>query len=186
MATREQTYTNEAFWEFVERPENADKNFELIYGVLVEVPSPSLPHGMISAKIAALFIVYLDKNDIGYAVGDSMDFDLASGVILKPDAAFISKARLPIITNRVNIAPDIAVEIVSPSNTPTELLHKAETYLRYGTQQVWVIYPDERLVYVYTAGDAGSLNLRKYTEADTLTGGDILPEFSVSVAKIFP
>jgi Uma2 family endonuclease len=186
MALQEQLYTNEAFWEFVELPENADKNFELYEGVPFEMPSPSPLHGLIVTEILFLIRTYLATYNIGYALGDGYDFTLAPRIIFKPDVSFISKERLPQIPKRFEIAPDIAVEVVSPSNTVDEILYKVETYIQYGTQLVWVIYPDKRLVYVYRPAEDNSLNLRKLTVDDRLDGGKVLPEFSAPVAKIFP
>jgi Uma2 family endonuclease len=130
--------------------------------------------------------LYLSQHNIGYVVGDNSDFDLAPGYIFQPDIAFISKERLPEIPKKFMIAPDLAAEIASPSNTTDQLIYKAETYIRFGTRIVWLIYPDTQAVHVYRPAEAGSLNVRRLTADDMLDGGDVLPELKISVKKIFP
>lgn len=177
--------TNEEFWAFCEAPENADKLFELINGVIYEMPSPSPLHGLIISQILYLFKAYLVHQAIGYAFGDNNDFELAPGVVLKPDVAYISKTRLPKIPHRLSVAPEIAVEIVSPSNTEEQLLEKTLAFISFGTQLVWIVYPETKVVWVYRPAGDGSLNLRKFTGEDRLDVGDILPGFSIAVRDIF-
>lgn len=180
-----QIYTNEEFWAFCEAPENADKLFELINGVVYEMPSPSPLHGLIISQILYLFKVYLTQEAIGYVFGDNNDFELAPGVVLKPDVAYISKTRLPKIPHRLTVAPEIAVEVASPSNSEEQLLEKTLTLIGYGTKFVWIVYPDTKVVWVYRPAGDGSLNLRKFTETDTLEVGNILPGFSIPIGEIF-
>lgn len=186
MRVQERLYTNEEFWEFQFRPENENKNFELIHGVLCEMPSPSPLHGWIAAEILYRLRAYLKDHAIGDAFGDGNDFILAPGLIYKPDAAFVSKARLPKLPRQFEFAPDLAVEVASPSNSPSEILEKVENYLRYGGQEVWVIYPEDRVLCVYRSATDGSLNLRKLTPSDTLEGGALLPGFALKVEELFP
>lgn len=204
MFVKEKLYTNAEFWEFQQRPENENKNFELIYGVICEMPSASPLHGVIAARMLFFLMAYLEKYDLGIALGDNNDFALAEGLIYKPDAALILKGRLPKLPQHFEFAPDLAVEVVSPSKpspptpspmqagrggnlSPSPLVgegfrvrgEKVENYLRYGGQEVWIVYPEDRLLCVYRAASDGSLNLRKLTAADTLDGGSLLPDFSI-------
>lgn len=183
MDIQERLITNEAFWEFVEQ--HPDKEYEFINGVIVEMPSPTLLHGLIAAKILYFLMVYLAQNNIGVAVGDSNDFSLAPGIVFRPDAAFISREKLPEkLDVRCEFAPDLAVEVMSPSNL--DILAKVDTYIRYGTRLVWVVYPESKTVFVYRPEPDGSLNLRKFTPDSVLDGGEVLPGFSVEVSRLFP
>ncbi len=186
MAVQIPALTNEEFWEFEQRPENKARWFELWNGAIVEMPSASPLHGWIAARILHFIMTFLDKHDRGFAVGDSNDFALAPGYVFKPDAAFISKTRLPKLPNRFEIAPDLVVEIVSPSNTSPEILEKVESYIRFGTKLVWVVYPEERVVRVYAPAQGGAITLRKVTLDGVLDGEDVLPGFSLPVRAIFP
>lgn len=188
MELRERLMTTDEFYEFVDRPENALKSFELLDGVLYEMPSASAIHGIIASHFIGLLAIWQHtiKQTLGYPVGDNNDFELAPGTVLQPDAAFVSKGRSSNVRKRFKIAPDVAVEVVSPSNTPLDILTKVETYIRYGTLMVIVMYIDEKAVRVYTPNADGSLTLRKLTADDTLDGGAVLPGFSVRVGDLFP
>lgn len=186
MLIQDRVFTSEAFREFENRPENQLRRFELIEGLLFEIPSPSPLHGLIISQIVYLLMQYLAVNNIGYALADNNDFELAPRVILKPDVAYISKARLPKIPKHFRLAPDLAVEVVSPSNTPSEILDKVTLFLRYGSMIVWIVYPEDKIVCVYRLETDGSLNLRKLNADDRLEGGEVLPGFSVLVQDIFP
>ena len=187
MTIQDRVYTNEEFLAYSRLPENADRNYELIHGVIVEMPSPSPLHGWIVAQIVFLLRLYLSEHNIGDAFGDANDVDLAPGFVFKPDASFFSREQLPALPDTFRISPDLAVEVVSPSNTETEMLFKVEKYIQYGSRLVWVVYPEKRVVVVYRpATDGGGLALQKLTADDTLTGEDVLPGFSTLVHKLFP
>ena len=186
MALKERLYTNAEFWAFTDSPENADKLFELIDGVIVEMPSPSFFHGLIVAEILFFLKLYLRQHEVGYVGGDNYDFVLDDGLIFRPDVAYVAKGHFTEFPQRCEFSPDIAVEVISPSNSPTELMRKVDAYLEYGSKQVWVVSPQDKTVYVYLPLDDGSANIRKYTTADTLDGGDVLPGFSVTVGNFFP
>jgi len=78
--------------------------------------------------------------------------------------------------------PDFAIEIKSPDDTYTLMREKATYYLQHGTRLVWLVYPDKRMVEVYQAG----ADIAFFLMGDTLTGGDLLPDFRLPVADIFP
>lgn len=84
------------------------------------------------------------------------------------------------------IPPDLAVEVVLPSNRPRQMLNKIELYLQSGTRLVWVIYPDERVADVYRMDEDGRLISQKLTLNDSFDGEDVLPQFKLPVKDIFP
>jgi Uma2 family endonuclease len=186
MALKERIYTNKEFGAFVDLPENADKLFELIDGVIIEMPSPSPLHGLIAAEILFLLKLYLKEHDIGFVVGDANDFVLAEGLVFKPDVAYISRAQMDKLPLKFEFSPDIAVEVASPSNTSHELMRKIVAYLEHGSKQVWVVYPDDKTLFVYHPHEDGGIYLRVHTATDTLDGSDVLPGFNVSVGDFFP
>lgn len=100
--------------------------------------------------------------------------------------AFIRKDRLPEIPDRdVPVAPDFAIEIVSPTDSVQVTHRKALQYLEHGTQMVWVVYPSERLVDVYTPDAAHRVVVQTFYTTDTLSGGEVLAGFSVPVDEVF-
>ena len=106
-----------------------------------------------------------------------------------PDVAFISFDRwpenqpLPYRGNPADVVPNLAVEVVSPTDEAEDVLGKVHEYLRAGVELVWVIYPRLRHLYAYTALNAAP---QLFTEADVLDGGTVLPGFSVPMAGLFP
>ncbi len=182
MTIAEKVITHAEFWELIEQ--HPEKRLELIDGEIVEMPSPSGLHGVIAGWILTFINLYLLNHRIGFAVGESYHFELAPGLILAPDAAFISYAKSATIPDKFTFAPDLAVEVMSPSNT--DMIQKVETFLRYGTQAVWVIYPDEKVVRVYQRTDDDSIRFKTLSTQDILEGGQILPDFQVKVRELFP
>jgi Uma2 family endonuclease len=104
----------------------------------------------------------------------------------RPDVAFVSferwarDRRVP-RTRAWAVAPDLAIEIVSPTNTADEIAEKLKDYFQVGVRNVWVVYPRQSKVYVYTSPTA----IRVLALGDELDGGDVLPGFRLPLHKIF-
>ncbi|MDP9379938.1 MAG: Uma2 family endonuclease [Chloroflexota bacterium] len=163
------------------------KRYELVRGELIEVPGAGVLHSFIVGTIYRLIQAYAGARRLGVAFPDGLGCILYRNpdVIRVPDVSFISLERLPqggLPEGYCPFAPDLAVEIVSPSDTAQKLHAKVREYLEAGTRIVWVIWPDEHAVSVYTADENGSRELRA---EDELSGGDVLPGFRVRVAQLF-
>ncbi|PJF29909.1 MAG: hypothetical protein CUN52_05955 [Phototrophicales bacterium] len=178
--------TVDEFLQWVNLPENADKRWELIEGVPVEMP----PSSKINTTVAGIIAYYLNHlvlpNKLGYVSVPDGGYRVGRN-ILQPDVGFISKSRAGGLKGvSYDTAPDIAVEVVSPSEAEKNIFLKAHRYLLNGTQIVWVVYPEDKMVYVCTLEANNSMNVLPMDETMTLTGGDVLPNFTLAVAKIFP
>ncbi len=79
------------------------------------------------------------------------------------------------------VIPDLAVEVVSPSNAAEHVTEKIEEYFEVGVRQVWVVFPNQRKIYVYSSPSS----VRILTQDDELDGGDVLPGFRLAVATLF-
>jgi Uma2 family endonuclease len=157
---------------------------ELVDGVLVEKPV-----GYYEARLAAVLIYFLEqflnKHDLGIVLpGDGMVRVRPRRVRL-PDVSFFSWDHFP---DRIlppgailGLSPDLAVEVLSPSNTRAEMLLKRREYFAGGTRLVWEVDPEERTVHVYSTPRRSTL-LR---DGDTLDGGDVLPGFTLSIRRLF-
>jgi Uma2 family endonuclease len=181
VAPTHQRMTVEDFEAFVDLPENADRNFEFIGGEIVEVPSnPYSSH--IAARIVRYLAAFVDDNNLGHVTTEAGGYKVY-GERYAPDVAYISNKRQPELPRHGYNpnAPDLAVEVVSPSDKQEPLLTKVTNYLAAGTV-VWVIYPDEKKVSVLLPGQPP----KTLTIEDTLDGGDLLPGFSLPVKNIFP
>lgn len=170
------------FEHFLDLPENRERLFELIEGRIVE-KMPTELHGAIALIIAGELYIYLQKHPIARAmieVRHRVPSDEANA--LQPDLAVsLDTSQAPIERGAVMKMPDLAIEIKSPSNGYDELRAKARYYLLNGAKLVWLVYPEKKLVEVHRANaDSDILTLD-----ETLTGGDVLPEFSLPVKTLF-
>lgn len=158
---------------------------EIVAGVYIEMSAPGGVHGFVASRIDRIVGNYIDARELGAAFGAETAFRLrqAPDTVRCPDFAFVATDRLGAVF-RVGAnegAPDLAVEVLSPSNTPTEMNRKLAEYMRYGAGQVWLVDPETRTVAVHTAG-----GLPRFLEGeDALDGGDLLPGFSTPVAAFF-
>lgn len=171
-------------WE--QMPENMDKQFELLGGMIHEMLPPKPLHNYIVLQLVYALTAFIKANPIGWVFGDTTSYRLSKHDELIPDVSVILGKPDLDLTEYFDFSPELAVEVVSPANTPRQLMQKIETYIQYGTRLVWVIYPQEKVVEIWrSAGDEG-LYKRTYTEKDNLVGEDILPNFMMPIKELFP
>ncbi|HEX3050008.1 MAG TPA: Uma2 family endonuclease [Aggregatilineaceae bacterium] len=176
-----QNYTVEEFEHFVMLPENAGKNFEFIGGEIVEI-IPNSYSSQVAMQIGAQITLYVNKHCLGFVTGADGGY-MIGGERYIPDVGFISKAKQsqPPHDTYIPDAPDLAVEVISPTDQPRPTRIKIIKYLEAGTI-VWVVDPETKTVEVYTPGpQVNTLDL-----SGTLDGGAILPGFTLPVQDIFP
>lgn len=182
MVVQKKTYTLAEFEAISELPENRDRILELIEGEIVE-KMPTNPYcSVIAVRVVQYMGIFVDEHDLGYVTGADGGYNISDENSFAPDVAFISKTRQPELPRRGYnpIPPDLAVEVISPSDSYTDVSKKVATYLRNGTQMVWVFDPGTELVAVHTSDGAKTLG-----KDDVLEGGDVLPGFRLPVSKIF-
>ncbi len=171
--------TVEDFDQFVDLPENAAKLFEYFGGEAVEVPSnPYSSH--IASIIHGELYIFLKGKNLGYLTGEGGGYRI-SGDRYAPDVAFLRKGKTLAKRGYNSDPPDLAVEVLSPGNTQSEMRIKITNYLNDGVT-VWVIDPETKIVEIHAPGQKA----RKLTEKDTLDGGAVLPGFTLAVKAIFP
>lgn len=171
-------------WE--QLPENVDKQFELLGGIICEMPPPKPLHNYIVSQLVYALTAFIKANPLGWIFGDLTSYRLSDHDELIPDVSVILGKPDLNLTEYFDFAPDLAVEVVSPTNTPRQLMQKIETYIQYGTRLVWVIYPQEKVVEIWrSAGDDG-LYKRTLHKTDVLTGDDVLPQFTMPITELFP
>lgn len=159
------------------------KRVELVRGVLVVREPPGLRHGRVAVNLAVRLVEHVRALDLGQVYVEA-GFKLARApdTVRGPDVAFISRARLPDPepVGYPDMAPDLAVEIVSPRDRPGEILAKVADWLSAGTRLVWVIDPERRRARIYRPdGSEASL-----TEDEDLSGEDVLPRFTCRLASV--
>jgi Uma2 family endonuclease len=157
--------------------------YEIHDGALITMPLSSRNSSELAAEIGALVGNFTRGKGLGYVSGADGGYILARDpdVLFAPDAGFISKERAGARDEGYfQAAPDLAVEVISPTDRAGATRKKLERYFQYGTRVVWVVYPESRTIDVHTK--AGSTRL---TAEDTLDGSDVLPGFSVKVFDVF-
>ena len=169
--------------EDVERLPDDDFRYALLWGVLYRMPPPKFVHGRVTNTIGRHVGNFVDEHGLG-VVSAEAGFVLARDpdVLLEPDVAFVRADRVPIDQEVYpELAPDLVVEVVSPSNTGPAIADKVRAYLEAGVRLVWVFSPRRRSVAVHRPDQP----VRELSEADDLNGEDVLPGFRVRVGSLF-
>lgn len=155
--------------DYVLQP-NDGKRYEILEGELAVTPAPSTRHQIASANLFKLVTRHVDDNSLGTLLYAPIDLILESTSVLQPDLLFVAKARHNIITDRaVEGAPDLVIEILSPTTSRTDRVTKAQIYARHRVPAYWIVDPEQETVEVYL------LNLDSYRLTVTLQGEIPLP-----------
>ena len=188
MATRERTYTIDDVWRMTCAAENEFNRYALIDGELTVSMSPGYMHARIASEIARLIGNFVVEKDLGDVTVESGHYSLHDRrTLLLPDVAFIRKARAPApnLERFAPIMPDLAVEIVSPSQSMTEARRKAKVYLRHGTVMVWLVHPEEKKAEAWTIADDGGPQSETIEFDGGLSAGTLLPGFNLPLRELF-
>ncbi|WP_337176409.1 Uma2 family endonuclease [Paludisphaera sp.] len=163
---------------------SGDRLFELVDGVLVE-KSMGFEESRWAYVLGLYIGIFLLEHDLGAVLGADGLVKLAPGLVRSPDLSFISWGRYPREKRRAgatpDVAPDLAVEILSRSNTRREMERKLAEYFAAGVRLVWIVDPKRREVRIH-ASPSDPVVL---TAADALDGGDVLPGFRLALAEWF-
>ena len=157
------------------------EGYEYVKGELIPVPPTSMEHGKISVNLILPLGLYVRENRLGDVYVPDTGFKVGERVLI-PDIAFISTERIPADLSKASpVPPDLAVEVVSPTDILHRVEEKAFVYLEAGTQLVWVLKPVSKTVEVYRS----ETDIKLLTRNDTLTGEDVVEGFSCQVAELF-
>jgi Uma2 family endonuclease len=182
MSTRTRPMSAEELLRF----DDSSTRVELVRGELITMPLPGGEHGMIASEILVLLAVHARANRLGRVFAAETGFLLERDpdTVRGADVAFVSRERLAGVDDlkgHLPFAPDLVVEIVSPSDRPGRIASKLAEWLAGGARLVWWVYPDRREVIEHRPG----LAPRTIGEAGELDGGDVLPGFRCRVADLF-
>ena len=163
-----------------------DFRLELVRGEVRRMSPTGITHGVFCTELAIEIGGFVKANDLGIVCGAETGFivEREPDSVLGADVAFISHERLAKIENPDKFgpfAPDLAVEVMSPSNTTREMEEKVALYFGAGARAVWVFDPKKRTAAVY----ASPAEARVLDERDTLDGGEVLPGFRLELSKLF-
>lgn len=166
--------------------------YELLEGRVLRMPPPGTDHGNLEARLSRRLGNYVEKHRLGETYAGECGWDLTRpgepvDTVLGADIAFVRAERLPLPPPRRGtayrpLAPDLVVEIASPSQYQPEMGEKAQVWLARGVRLVWVVWPDRRALDVWTPGAAAPATLHG---ADHIDGGEIVPGFRLPLTGIW-
>ena len=171
--------------DVIEIHDREDRLYELIDGVLLE-KTVGTYESYLAVLLSHLLCSFVQEHDLGIVLGADGMMRLAPGLVRIPDVSFVSWDRLP---NRkiprepiADLAPDLAIEVISKSNTPQEMERKLRDYFFAQVGAVWYVYhAPRREVHVYLSPEERTV----LSEQQTLDGGDVLPGFTLPLPSLF-
>jgi Uma2 family endonuclease len=164
-----------------------DGLYEIVDGQVVEKPTMGALQVWIAGRLARWLHRFYPGEEVGQVVSEGLFvIDRARRLNRRPDVAFVTRERWPLDkptpdTWAWDVVPDLAVEIISATNTADDAVVKTTEYLRAGTRLVWVIYTSLRQIYVYDS----PTSVRILQDGDELDGGAVLPGFRVPLTDLF-
>ena len=163
-----------------------DERWELIDGELIIAPAPNMEHQSVQFEVGLLLGNFVKNGNLGRIFNAPTDVVLSDTVTVQPDLVFVSSEREHIIT-RANIqgAPDLVVEILSPSNAFRDWQDKFDLYARHGVGEYWVISPESKTISVFILSDGAFKEASIYDEDDTLIS-PTLEGFALELGEVFP
>lgn len=177
------TLISAAEFDRLEPPD--ELRYELDEGELIEMVRPRYdPHNRIVRAIDRALLAYLDKNPIGEVLTSDNLFVLGPNTKRIPDLSFLTTERVRQIQPDTDIegAPDLAIEVLSPSDTATAMRRKVKQYFAAGSRAVWLVYPESREIEIRESATGPS---RVLGEDETLDAPELLPGFSAKVGSFF-
>ena len=183
--TTTKRWTAEEFFDWVHRPENRGRHFELERGEVIEMPPPGERHGYVSGNVGRILGNYTFERGCGYVCTND------TGVVLETDPDTVRGIDVTLydeLRRYDQLAPKysshlpkLAIEVLSPVDRPGRMTRRVSQFLRKGMLLVWLVDPESRDVTVYRPGEEPYV----LGEQDEITGENVLPDFRCPVADFF-
>ena len=165
--------------------DEGENRLEIMDGELVRTPSPEMDHQEVAADLGTSLSMFVREHDLGRVYFASTDVMFSDANVAQPDLLYISKERQHIRTQTsIQGAPDLIVEILSPSSARWDWGHKRELYARHGVREYWIVDPTNHLVTVMELQD-GKLEIDQTVIADKTAHSSALEGFEIDLAEIF-
>lgn len=188
MAIKERVYSVDDVWRMTCAAENETNRYELLDGELIVTMSPGWMHSRLASEIARLMGNYAVERDLGDVTVESGHYSpFDRGTLLLPDVAFTRRERAPApnLAPFAPMMPDLAVEIVSPSQSIAQIRRKARVYLRHAVTMVWILRPKAQSAEVWTIATDGLPSGVTIDIDGDLPGGTLLPGFNLPLKALF-
>jgi Uma2 family endonuclease len=167
--------------ELLRAPRDGRK-YELVDGEIRVSPAGSR-HGAVSLQLAARLLAFVKDRRLGYVFDSSTGFRLPGGNVRSPDVAFVARGRFErdeLPEGFSPVAPDLAIEVLSPEDRPRQVLDKVGEYLQAGVRLVWVVDPRRARAAIYRS----LTDVRELGASDALEGEDVVPGFRCVLGEI--
>ena len=163
-----------------------DERYELIDGELIMSPSPRRAHQRTDAELGAILHTFIKQHNLGEFYHAPFDVVFSVTDVVQPDLLFVSRDRLHIITeDNIQGAPDLAIEILSPSTSARDNGYKRNLYAKHGVKEYWQVDTDAKLITVLSLNAYGDYDVAAvYGAGQTLTS-PLLPGFALNLDEIF-
>jgi Uma2 family endonuclease len=173
--------------EFARLPSEGSTRYEVIDGELVVTPSPTSRHQEIVAHLLSLMYPFARENRMGKVFPAPLDVLFAEGDYLEPDILFVGSDRADLVTDRgIEGAPDLVVEVLSPSTEARDRGIKLERYRLYGVPEYWIIDPDECRIEVWDlAHEASEAAVYGMTDSHRWTPQEGGASLAIDLAELF-
>ncbi len=179
--TRPKVYTYE---DLLKTPEDG-KRYEIIQGELVMSAAPFLIHQAIIGNLYEVLRKHAKENDLGRVYFSPVDVVLSEINVLEPDLLFVSHENSKIITEKnIQGAPDLVIEVLSPSTAYYDLIGKKEIYEHYGVLEYWIVDPKRQTLELFASKD-GKFELAQKLEQNGSAKSGILPNLRLAWGEIF-
>ncbi len=176
---RRQTYK-----DYLQLPSD-DFHHQLIEGEIVMTPAPKVIHQMVKSNLQKHLLQFVENKQLGLVLDAPCDVYFDEHNVVQPDLFFISRNRLSIVAEDVvKGAPDLIVEVLSPASAYYDLVEKKALYARAGVKEYWIVDPKWHWIEVYWNHE-GSFQLQQRAEKEGVVQSRLLPDFQVSLARIF-
>lgn len=188
MVLRQRIYDIDDLWQLVHQADNDAIRYELIDGELIEMSPPGGRHGQLQVRLGHFLYTFAEANELGIVTVESGYHPPDNRLtLLSPDVAFVSHARAPqpFPEKYIPLMPDLAIEVVSPSNSRKEVNRKTQIYLSNGSQLVWIVQPRRECVEVCRRNEKHGMTRKIVAANETLSGEHVLPGFELELNRLF-
>lgn len=189
MVMQEQLHSIDTVWQLASALENSGQRYYLINGECFEMSPVNRQHSYLVSLLIHFLQIHVLENDLGEVHAEAGFYPPGDRhTLLAPDVSFVSRARLKDQPQEqyISLMPDLAVEVVSPSNSIRQIRRKAAIYLKNGASLVWIVLPAEKGVDVCRSAAGARLDIEFVAQSGALSGEGVLPGFELAVTRLFP
>ena len=184
MVTITKLRTKLTYEDYLNTPD--DERYELINGELIMAPSPRWAHQYADMEIGSILHTFVKRHNLGVVCSAPFDVVLSDTDVVQPDLLFVSRERLHIITeNNIQGAPDLAVEILSPSTSARDRGYKRDLYAKHGVKEYWQVDTDAKRITVLSLNAHGDYDVVAVYGVGQTLASPLLPGFALNLDEIF-